>query len=90
MEDGSRRSLPSNTEPESPGNESQGLPNRSRGQAYQSPHASLEGVRLNARRISSFTTKQHTTRITGQGVTKVASTVHAVKHLKVHTLPWKD
>ena len=57
--------------PESPGKESQGCPNRSRGQAYQSPHTFLEGVKLNSRRMSSFTAKQHTTRITGQGVTRL-------------------
>ena len=51
MQDGSYRSLPSNTLSRITRQGVTRLPNRSRGQAYRSHHTSLEGVRLNARRI---------------------------------------
>ena len=61
------------------------LPHRSRGQAYQSPHASLEGVRLHARRIHrSFTAKQRRTRITGQGVTRLPNRSHCQAYQSPH------
>ena len=72
------------------GMESQGYPTVRAVKHIQSPHNSLEGVTLNAIRISSFTAKQHTTRIIKVRSHKAAPTVHAVRRIRVNTLPLKE
>ena len=74
--------LPGNTHPESPGKESQGCPTVHIVKHIRVPHNSLEGVTLNAIRISSFTAKQHTTRIIKVRSHKAAPTVCIVRRIQ--------
>ena len=90
MQDGSRRSSAKQRRTRITGQGVTRLPHRSRGQAYQSHDASLEGVRLNARLDLIVHLPSNTQPESPGKESQGCPTVHLVKHLKVHTLPLKE